>query len=343
MKIPVAILGATGAVGQKLVALLYQHPQFTIAQLCASEKSQGRPYCRAVHWLSPEPIPSELADTIITAPEPKKGPRWIFSALDGSVAHALELEYRNCGCLVFSASSAHRANREVPLIASQVNPEHLELARHQLLRYGGAIIAKPNCVVVGLALTLKPLAQRFGLEAVTVHSMQSVSGGGYPGVSAWDILDNLLPLPDEELKIESETPKVLGMVEGDGVVSTPIKLTARCMRVAVTEGHTLAIGVQLKRDVSKEQIVEAWTKFNALQNENVICNPAIQFIDHAEYPQVRLHRQIGGGMTCVIGSLRPCPMLNWKYLALTHNTIQGAAGGLVLTAELAKDLFKDRA
>ncbi len=342
-KIPVAILGATGAVGQKLVALLHRHPHFTIAQLCASQKSAGKPYSRAVHWLSPQPIPEEIAEKLVTSPSPNSTVKWIFSALGSDVAHDLELQYRDFGCLVFSASSAHRSSGEVPLVASQVNPEHLQLLRRQMELYGGAIVAKPNCVVVGLALSLKPLAERFGIDSVTVHAMQSISGAGYPGVPAWDILDNLLPLPYEEQKVEAETPRVLGKLDAGKVTALPIKISARCLRVAVTEGHTLAVGVRFIKKAQRHEVIEAWRTYSAHEGSGCLATEkeALRFIDHPEFPQPRLHREVGEGMTCVLGSLRACNALDWKFLALTHNTVQGAAGGLIMTAELTRSLIGD--
>lgn len=338
-----AILGATGAVGQQLILRLANHPLFEIAQLGASPSSVGLAYKDAVCWMLPQPLSPHIAKVVISSCAPQKGIPWTFSALSESNARNWEIAHRDEGKIVFSASSAHRMLKDVPLVAAQVNAEHLKLIKEQKMRYSGAIIAKPNCVVTGLALSLKALHEQFGLKEVMCHAMQSISGGGFRGVAAFDILDNLLPLPDEEIKIEMETSKVLGKLQKGKIQPADFALSARCLRVPVTEGHLLAVEIATQQCASKDQIISCWKKWNEKvmndwANRSV---DAIQFIDHPLYPQARFNRFAGEGMTTVVGSLRKCGVLQWKYLSLTHNTIQGAAGGLILLAEMLESKTKD--
>lgn len=339
LKMRVAILGATGAVGQQLILRLADHPLFEIAQLSASESSEGLRFKEAAGWMLAQPLPDQIGEMIISSCAPQKSIPWTFSALSEKSARAWEIAHRDHGKIVFSASSAHRMLHDVPLIAAQVNIEHLSLIQEQRARHRGAIIAKPNCVVTGLALTLKALNERFGLEKVMCHALQSVSGGGFRGVAALEILDNLLPLPDEESKIEKETAKVLGAMQKGRVEPAQLAISARCLRVAITEGHLLAVEIATRKKVFKEQIVQAWSDWNETNKTCLNSQPekSIEFIDHSLYPQPRFNRYAGRGMTTVVGSLRACGVLQWKYLSLTHNIIQGAAGGLVLIAEALRE------
>lgn len=333
-KISVAILGATGAVGQQLVLRLANHPLFEIAHLGASPRSEGKTFEELVRWMLPQALPSAINKMTVTSCLPKEDVPITFSALSNSQARIWEIAHRDKGKIVFSASSAHRMLEEVPLIAAQVNFTHIELIKEQIKRHSGAIIAKPNCVVTGLALTLKPLMEIFGLKSVMCHAMQSVSGGGFDGVAALEILDNLLPLPEEETKIETETKKVLGEIKSQKIELVSFDISARSLRVAVTEGHLLAVEFSTEKKATKIEIVKAWLEWNDyLFKTKISDQKAIMYLDHQLFPQPRYHRYAGGGMTTVIGSLKACSVMDWKFLSLTHNTIQGAAGGLVLLAE----------
>lgn len=281
------------------------------------------------------PLKPAIAMIEVGTCRPNRRVKWVFSALNSKIARELELEYRNLGCIVLSASSAHRLNDEIPLVAAQVNLNHLQLCRSQFSKYSGALVVKPNCVVTGLTLALKPLQMAFGISDVFVQSLQSISGAGYPGVAAWDLMDNLLPLPEEEEKVEVESTKVLGSLNENQIVRANIRISARCTRVPVLEGHLLAISVRFLDTPNREQIARAWEEYQLTDADlgEPQVKRALVFIDTPTRPQPRLDRNAGGGMTTTVGCLRKCRVMDWKFSALTHNTIQGAAGGLVRLAE----------
>jgi aspartate-semialdehyde dehydrogenase len=327
MKIPVGILGATGSVGQKFIELLQDHPWFEITVIAASERSAGKRYLESVHWIQQTPISSRIAELDIQRCEPNLPCKIVFSALDSKVAGPIETAFAEAGYFVFSNARNHRMDPDVPLLVPEINANHLQLLKKQSHR--GGIVTNPNCSTTGLVLALKPLLDQFGLKAVQAVTMQALSGAGFPGVASLSILDNVLPfIPGEEEKMESEPLKIL---ESD------VKISAQCNRVAVFDGHMECVSVKLLRAASAEQIVSAWESFSgepqALQLPSAPEKP-IHYFSQEDAPQPRLHRNLDKGMAVSIGRLRKCPLLDYKFVLLSHNTIRGAAGGAVLNAEL---------
>lgn len=339
-KIPVAVLGATGCVGQKLIQLIENHPWFRVAALCASERSAGKKYHEAVHWLMPTPIPVDIGDRPIEVCHPKLSEKCLlaFSGLDSTVAGPIETDFAKAGYVVVSNSSNHRMDPDVPLIIPEVNPDHLQLLKKQ--KFGkGMIVTNPNCSVIGLTLALKPLWDHFGIESVHVVTLQAVSGAGYPGVPCLDIVDNILPfISGEAEKIETETLKLLGHLQPDlWIKPAEIKISAQCNRVAVTEGHTACVSVKLKKNTTSSAIRNAWETFiPEPQRLHLPSAPsqALYYFSNERYPQPKLHRDIDKGMAVSIGRLHPCRVLDYKFVLLSHNTIRGAAGAALLNAEL---------
>lgn len=336
-KIPVSILGATGSVGQKFVELLANHPWFEIATVAASDRSAGKPYREAVNWISANPIPPSVASMVVQPCEPSIPGRIAFSGLDSSVAGEIETAFAKAGVIVISNSRNHRMDADVPLLIPEVNPDHLELVRTQ--PYGdGMIITNPNCSTIGLVIALKPLLDRFGVEAVSVVTMQALSGAGYPGISSLDILDNVVPyIGGEEEKMQTEPLKILGTHANGLVQNAALTISAHCNRVAVLNGHTECVSVKLRQPATQEQILEAWRTFRSAPQELELPSAPrkpIWVLDGDAVPQPRKHRHLDKGMAVSIGRLRPCPLLDWKFTLLSHNTIRGAAGGAILNAEL---------
>lgn len=335
MKIPVGILGATGAVGQRFVELLLSHPWFEIAALAASEKSAGLPYKEAVRWMMATPLPESIGTMQVETCKANLKPRLLFSALDSSVAGEIESAYAAAGYTVISNAKNHRMNPEVPLLIPEVNGDHLELLQGSA---EGKIVCVPNCSTIGLAIALKPLHDRFGIEMLHVTTMQAISGAGYPGVASLDIMDNVIPfISDEENKIETETLKLLGGV----MKPANFKVSAQCNRVAVTDGHTECVSVKFLIKPALEAVKEAWNLFPSFE---LPLAPARLIWVHEEerYPQPKLHRNRDKGMAVHVGRLQPCNVFDIKFTLLSHNTIRGAAGGGILIAELLreKDLLK---
>lgn len=335
-KIPVAILGATGSVGQRFIELLSDHPWFTIVSLAASEKSIGKPYREAVNWLMSKPIPEAIRNMEVLSCHSEIPGVLAFSALDASVAGEIEEKFAAAGWTVVSNARNHRMHPDVPLLIPEVNIEHLKLLDHQKSKKG-KIITNPNCSTIGIALALKPLYDHFGIEAVHVVTMQAISGAGYPGVASMDIMDNVIPfINGEEQKIESEPLKILGTYRDGRIHNASFAISAQCNRVAVTDGHTACISVKLKQKVGKEEIIAAWTSFRGeAQKLRLPMAPAqpIHYFDEMNFPQPKLHRHIDKGMAVAVGRLRPCPLFDFKFTILSHNTIRGAAGGAILCAE----------
>ena len=337
-RIPVAVLGATGSVGQRMLALLDGHPWFRLGSVTASERSAGRVYEEAASWVLPTPIPEEAACMEVRATGPALEEVLLFSALDASVAGTVETEYAQRGHVVVSNARNHRMDPDVPLLVPEVNPDHLDLVARQSLG-GGAIIANPNCSTIGMVLALAPLHQAFGVERVNVVSLQAISGAGIPGVASLQIVDNVVPfISGEEEKLETEPLKILGELADGLVVPASLAVSAQCNRVPVVDGHTLCISVELGRAVSAEAIVDAWDSFRgeptALGLPSAPARPVV-YVDEPDQPQPRMHRDLGSGMTVAVGRLRPCPLLDWKFVTTSHNTVRGAAGGALLCAELA--------
>ena len=351
----VGILGATGTVGQRFIQLLAHHPWFNITWLAASDRSQGKPYAEACTWKLDTPLPARIGELILQPNTPEASstplPRIIFAALDAAVAQDLEPRFAAAGCAVISNSSAFRMSPDVPLVIPEVNFEHLELLEEQATRKssGGYIVTNPNCSAIGLVLALKPLQQRFGIDSLFVSTMQAVSGAGYPGVPSLDILGNVIPyIRNEEEKMQEECNKLLGTLKGNTVDPLPARLSAHCNRVAVEDGHTECVSVKLKTPATHEQIVAAWSEFQpfgptgahfGVHLPTAPLHP-IEYDKTPDRPQPRLDRNRGNGMAATVGRLRACPLLDWKFVVLSHNTIRGAAGAAVLNAEVLAVLGK---
>ena len=341
-KIPAGILGATGVVGQRFIQMLEHHPWFEVAWLAASDRSEGRPYGEAARWRLKTPIPQRVAKMRVSPAKPEGAPKLIFSALDAAIAAELEPQFAEAGCAVISNSSALRMQKDVPLVIPEVNAGHIELLERQPWRQrkGGFVVTNPNCSAIGLVIALAPLEQRFGLETVMAVTMQAVSGAGYPGVASLDILGNVIPyIAKEEEKMEEETLKLLGRLNGAGIRPAAFAMSAQCNRVAVEDGHTESVSVKLKKKAKAEEIVAAWNEFSAEPQQlglpSAPKKPVI-YMDAPDRPQPRFDVDSGAGMSTCVGRLRPCGVLDWKFTVLSHNTIRGAAGAALLNGELLK-------
>jgi aspartate-semialdehyde dehydrogenase len=348
-KIPVGILGATGMVGQRFIQLLENHPWFEIAWLAASDRSSGKKYAEAAKWRLDSPLPRRIAQMIVQPAEPTGAPRVIFAALDAAIAREMEPAFANAGCAVVSNSSAYRMAPNVPLVIPEINAEHLHLIEEQPSRaeFGGYMVTNPNCSTIGLVMALKPIEERFGIEKIFVTTMQAVSGAGYPGVPSMDILGNVVPyIGSEEEKMEAETLKLLGNLNGHVVEPLDAIVSAQCNRVAVEDGHTESVSIKLGnkfgRTVTHEDLLAAWAEFRPLAGQDLPTAPdqPIEWTPENDRPQPRLDRNRGNGMAVTVGRLRPCKVLDWKFTVLSHNTIRGAAGAAILNAELLASLGK---
>jgi aspartate-semialdehyde dehydrogenase len=341
-KLTVGILGATGVVGQRFIQMLEHHPWFEVAWLAASDRSEGKIYSEAVHWRLKTSIPPKVAGMKVSPAIPEGAPKIIFAALDASIAAELEPRFAEAGCAVVSNSSALRMKSDVPLIIPEVNAAHIKLIDSQSWRKhsGGYVVTNPNCSAIGLVLALAPLHRKFGLDTVMAVTMQAVSGAGYPGVASLDILGNVIPfIRNEEEKMEEETHKLLGSLNGRGIIPAPFAMSAQCNRVAVEDGHTESVSIRLKTKTKPEEIIEAWNSYRAEPQELKLPSaPAkpVVYLDANDRPQPRFDVDMGAGMTTAVGRLRPCGVLDWKFTVLSHNTIRGAAGAAVLNAELLK-------
>lgn len=342
-KLKVGILGATGAVGQRFAQLLAGHPWFELAALTASDRSAGKRYADACKWLLRGGMPPALADLPVIPTEAaaiSPDVRLLFSALPGGSAGAVEEALAAAGFAVCSNASAHRMDPDVPLLIPDVNPEHTGLIPVQKARRGwqGFIVTNPNCTTTHLVCALKPLHDAFGLAAVNVVSMQAISGAGYPGVSAMDILDNVIPfIGGEEEKVEVEPRKLLGTLSGDAIEMAGFAVSAQCNRVAVRNGHLEAVSVKLKRPAAQSEVAAAFTGYRGEPQRLGLPSapdPAILLYTADDRPQPRLDRLAGNGMATCVGRLRPDPLFDYKFIVLGHNTIRGAAGGAILNAEL---------
>jgi aspartate-semialdehyde dehydrogenase len=350
MQIPykIGILGATGMVGQRFIQLLENHPWFKVTWLAASDRSSGKRYEEAVRWKLDTPIPASVAKLLVSPATPEQNPdgvpEIIFAALDADIARELEPRFAAAGCAVISNSSAFRMQADVPLVIPEVNACHLALIPQQNWNGGnksgqkhGYIVTNPNCSAIGLVMALKPLTERFGLRSVFVSTMQAASGAGYPGVPSLDILGNVVPfIKNEEEKLEAETRRLLGKLENSQVTPLDAKVSAHCNRVAVEDGHTESVSIELASKPSREEILAAWREFQPLKGQNLPTAPEqpVEFNPAEDRPQPRLDRMRGRGMAATVGRLRPCSLLDWKFTVLSHNTIRGAAGAALLNAEL---------
>jgi aspartate-semialdehyde dehydrogenase len=342
-KIPVGILGATGTVGQRFIQLLHQHPWFEITWLAASDRSAGKLYPEAVKWNLATPIPANIAGMKVSAAAPDSStPKLVFAALDATAAQQIEPAFAEAGHAVVSNSSAFRMAEDVPLIIPEVNGDHVSLIKTQkwYKKNGGFMVTNPNCSAIGLVLALAPLHRRFGIDKIFVATMQAISGAGYPGVPSMDILGNVIPyIAKEEDKMEAESRKLLGSLDGSRIIDADLTLSAHCNRVAVEDGHTESVSLKLRTPAQAEEIIAAWNEFRCLPQKLKLPTAPEQpiFYETApDRPQPRLDRDRGRGMSAVVGRLRPCNIFDWKFTVLSHNTIRGAAGAAVLNGELLK-------
>ncbi|HUQ84659.1 MAG TPA: aspartate-semialdehyde dehydrogenase [Gemmatimonadaceae bacterium] len=339
-RVRVAILGATGAVGQTFIRCLRDHPWFEIAELAASERSAGKPYAEATRWLEGE-LPGDLASKTVLPCDPEKlSSPIVFSALDAAAAGDLEPAFARTGAIVLSNAKNFRMDPDVPLVIPEVNASHLGLLERQRQSRGwpGGIVTNANCAATVATVALAPLHEAFGVTQVFAMTMQAVSGAGYPGVPSLDILGNVIPfIGEEEPKIEREIPKMLGCVDGGALVPANIRVSSHANRVAVEHGHTVCMSVKLDRSASPEEALEAlrnWRGDASVRGLPSAPERALVVTDAADRPQARRDVHSGRGMTVVVGRVRSDPQLDVRLVALGHNTIRGAAGGSVLNAEL---------
>jgi aspartate-semialdehyde dehydrogenase len=342
-KIPVGILGATGTVGQRFIQLLHQHPWFEITWLAASDRSAGKLYPEAAKWNLATPIPANIAAMKVSNAAPDSStPKLVFAALDATAAQQIEPAFAEAGHAVVSNSSAFRMAEDVPLIIPEVNGDHVSLIKTQkwYKKNGGFMVTNPNCSAIGLVLALAPLHRRFGIDKIFVATMQAISGAGYPGVPSMDILGNVIPyIAKEEDKMEAESRKLLGSLDGSRIIDADLTLSAHCNRVAVEDGHTESVSLKLRKPAEAEEIIAAWNDFRCLPQKLKLPTAPEQPIIYEsapDRPQPRLDRDRGRGMSAVVGRLRPCNIFDWKFTVLSHNTIRGAAGAAVLNGELLK-------
>jgi aspartate-semialdehyde dehydrogenase len=340
-RIPVGVLGATGMVGQEFVSFLRDHPWFDLKFLAASDRSAGKTYREATTWRLGGETPSYVSDIVVSDSVPKSAPKLMFSAMDASVATEIEQAFAKAGHVIVSNSRNHRMDADVPLLVPEANADHLELLRTQQLVRGwrGAIVTNPNCSTVVLAMALAPLKQ-FGIKKVIATTMQAVSGAGYPGVASLDILGNVVPfIGGEEAKMESETQKILGTFAGERIEPLAAKVSASCNRVPVVDGHTICVTVEFEKKPSEQEIIAALNGYRGVpQEKNLPSAPAqpVIYMEQVDRPQPRRDVERENGMAVFVGRLRKCPVLDYKFVAMGHNTVRGAAGAAVLNGELMK-------
>jgi len=339
-KLRVGILGATGMVGQRFIQLLQDHPQFEISALAASDRSQGKTFAEACTWRLAGDMPRSVRSIMVEAPQPNLDCDFVFSSLPGEMARDTEEAFARADYPVISNSSAFRMDADVPLLIPEVNHQHLGLLESQKSRYssGGFIVTNPNCSTIMLALALAPLQANFQVAGVIATTMQALSGAGYPGVPALDILDNVLPfIGGEEEKIEQETRKILGRLNGPQIDLAPMEISAQCHRVNVSDGHFAAVRVKLERPAELSDLKHAFASFTSLPQELKLHSAPSRVIivrDEPDRPQPRLDRDAGGGMSISVGRLMADNVMDWRFVVLSHNTIRGAAGAAILNAEL---------
>ena len=340
-QIPVAVIGATGSVGQRFVSLLDNHPWFKVTALAASDKSVGQPYAKACRWVLSEPMPAWAGDMVVTEAVPEAiQARIVFSALPTNLAKELEPKFAAAGFAVCSNASAYRREPDVPLLLPEVNAEHIALVRQQrkLRGWSGCILTNTNCTSTGLTIALTALQNSFKIKRVFVVSLQALSGAGYPGVPSLDIIDNVVPyIGGEEEKVEWEPRKMLGKLVETNIELADVLFSAQTNRVGVADGHTVCVSVEFDAPISPELAVRAMTDYKAPASASQLPstpNPIISLRTEADRPQPRLDRMTGKGMTTVVGRVRPDPLFHLKFVVLSHNTIRGAAGGSIYNAEL---------
>jgi aspartate-semialdehyde dehydrogenase len=339
-RIRVGVLGATGTVGQRFIQLLADHPWFEVIALAASNRSAGHRYADACHWLLPTPMPDSVRDLVVSPTKPNLDCRLVFSALPSSVAGPVEESFAQTGYVVCSNAASHRLDADVPLLIPEINPDHTALIDAQRERRGwkGLIITSANCTTTQLVLALKPLQDAFGLRRLSVVTMQAISGAGYPGVPSMDILDNVVPfIGGEEEKAERESRKLLGDLQDGRIADASFIVSAQCNRVPVRDGHTECVSVEFERKPEVDEVIAALDAFRGpAEIAKLPSSPVRPLLVRMEpdRPQPIRDRDAGKGMSVSVGRVRPCPVLDVKFVVLGHNTLRGAAGGAVHNAEL---------
>jgi aspartate-semialdehyde dehydrogenase len=340
-RLPCAVLGATGAVGQAFVRLLVDHPWFELVEVAASERSAGKPYADSARWIGDSPMPADVAKLTVAPCDPRKvSAPIVFSALDSSVAGEVEAAFAKAGRTVLSNARNYRMEPDVPLVIAEVNPDHLDVLESQrrARKWSGGIVTNGNCAAIAAALALAPIEQTFGIRRVFVMTMQAVSGAGYPGVPSLDILGNVIPLiRDEEPKIEAEIRKFLGSRGNGSIRDADIGVSAHANRVAVEHGHTVCMSVELEKKVDAAEVERAIAGWRGAPEAcGLPSSPErpVSLAPQDDRPQPRRDVDAGRGMTVTIGRVRKDPLLDVKFVALGHNIIRGAAGASVLNAEL---------
>jgi aspartate-semialdehyde dehydrogenase len=335
------VLGATGMVGQRIVKMLAGHPWFELTEVVASERSSGKPYRDAMRWHLEGPVPVAARSLLVKDLEAGLDCDFLFSALDSSVAGPAEEAYARAGYPVVSNSKNHRMDADVPLLIPEVNASHVNSIPVQQKNRGydsGFIVTNPNCSTAGLVVVLKPLADAFGIEKLFVVTLQAISGAGYPGVPAMDIVGNVVPfISGEEEKMEEEPQKLLGKWDGSRFIGAGLGISAHCNRVPVTDGHLECVSVRLKKTATLEEVREALRNFQVSDElaalPTALKNPVV-LLDEPDRPQPRKDSSTGNGMAAVVGRVRECPLLDVKLTLLSHNLVRGAAGAALLNAEL---------
>jgi aspartate-semialdehyde dehydrogenase len=324
-------------VGQEFVSFLENHPWFDLTWLGASDRSAAKPYREATSWRLGGEIPSYVRDIVVSDSKPEGAPQLMFSAMDASVATEIEQAFAASGRTIVSNSRNHRMDADVPLLVPEINAEHLSLLAGQKKTRGwsGQIVTNPNCSTIVLVMALAPL-KRFGIKKIVVTTMQAISGAGYPGVASMDINANVIPfIGGEEEKMQQETQKILG------AATAPLAavVSASCNRVPVVDGHTISVSVELEHNPSEADILNAFRGFRGVPQQKALPSappcPVI-YMSEKDRPQPRRDVERENGMAVFVGRLRPCPVLTYKFIALGHNTVRGAAGAAVLNAELMK-------
>ena len=338
-KIEVGILGATGMVGQHFIKFLEGHPLFELTWLGASERSAGKRYADAAKWHLGGTPPESAAKLTVEEAKPGNAPQLLFSAMDASVATAIEQAFAQAGHAVVSNSKNHRMDRDVPLIVPEINPDHLKLVpgQQRLRGWNGQIVTNPNCSTVVLTMGLAPLKQ-FGIVRVIATTLQAISGAGYPGVPSMDIMGNVIPfIGGEEEKMQQETQKIMGEFAGDHIAPLDARVSAHCNRVPVVDGHTVCVSLELSSKPTEAELRHAFDTYRSVPQERGLPSAPkhpVQYMPEADRPQPRKDVERERGMAAFIGRLRPCTVFDWKFIALGHNTVRGAAGAAVLNAEL---------
>jgi len=334
-RIPVAILGATGTVGQKFITLLHEHPYFTIRELVASPRNEGKTYREACAWKQNTTIPSEIASMKLKTTSTPLSSTILFSGLDSSVAGEVESNYADQGHIIISNSKNHRMDPTVPLVIPEINPDHFALLADQ--RWKGGVITNSNCSTMFLAMALAPIEETFGITAVQVSTMQAISGSGYPGVPSYDIIGNVIPyISGEEEKMEEETQKILGTLVDNRIQDAEFAVSAQCNRVPVVDGHTETISVGLREKATPEEVSRVMAAFRGLPQKLQLPSAPPQpllLMEEADRPQPARDVWLENGMATLVGRIRTCPVLDIRMVVLGHNTVRGAAGAAVLNAE----------